>query len=67
MDGRKSSLTQHANVGHKLARATSKLGRLVEDIEEQDKLSAEIQQRKQELVAKKTATEAELAALQKQL
>ena len=67
IESKKSPLTQHTNVGHRLAKATGKLEKLHEDIAEQDKLLEDIRERKDELEEQKKAAETEVAELQKQL
>ncbi|CAK0873524.1 unnamed protein product, partial [Prorocentrum cordatum] len=66
IESKKPSITQHTNVGHRLARATTKMEKVTTELEEHIKLLDELNVKTDETRARKIAAEAEVAELQRQ-
>ncbi|CAK0834559.1 unnamed protein product, partial [Prorocentrum cordatum] len=67
IEGQKSDVTQHANLGHKLARKESQLKKAVEEAEEQEKAINDATAKRGELQAKQIVLKAEIDDIRVQL
>ncbi|CAK0875999.1 unnamed protein product, partial [Prorocentrum cordatum] len=67
LEAKKGDFTQHANVGHRLARAEKQLAKLTGEVESQDDVIKEATAERDEVGAKRRAAATEGDALQKQL
>ncbi|CAK0889595.1 unnamed protein product, partial [Prorocentrum cordatum] len=63
IESKKPSITQHTNVGHRLARARTKLEKVTAELEEHNKMLDELNARTAEIQARKVAAMAEVAEL----